>query len=97
MTGDDLLRTFIGRRVCPLQDRAHKMCHMSGHLDPTRTTTVELSKDDIYLRVRKIAKPSTMEDGTWEWGLEPYHRTRVAPKVRNPNLTMTSFITCYFG
>ena len=82
MTGDDLLRAFIARRVCPLQNRAHKMCHMSGHLDPTRMTTVELDKDEIYLRVRKIAKPSTMEDGSWEWGLEPYHRTRVAPKVR---------------
>ena len=104
MTGDDTLRTFIGRRVCPLKDRAHKMCHMSGHLDPTRTTMVELSKDDIYLRVRKIAKPSIMVDGNWEWGLEPYHRTRVALKVRNPNLTIdflsppaTSADCCPFG
>ena len=32
-----------------------------------------------------------MEDGNWEWGLEPYHRTRVAPKVSNTNLTMTFF------
>ena len=97
MTGDDLLRTFVGRRVCPLQDRAHKMCYMSGHRDPTRTTTVELTKEELYLRVKKIAKPVSMVDGDWTWGLEPYDRTRVAPKVRNPNLTMTSFITCYFG
>jgi hypothetical protein len=39
---------------------------MSGHLDPTRTTTVELSKDEIYLRVRKIAKPFTMETLLWK-------------------------------
>ena len=85
MTRDDILRTFVGRRVCPLQDRAHKMCYMSGCRDPSRTTTVELSKDEIYLWVRKIAKPFILVDGNWTWGLEPYDRTRVAPKVKNPN------------
>ena len=34
-SADDLLSTFIFRRVCPLQRRVHKMCHMSGNLDPT--------------------------------------------------------------
>ena len=33
---DDMLSTFIFRRVCPLQRRVHKICHMTGRLDPTR-------------------------------------------------------------
>ena len=94
MIGDDLLRTFLGRRVCLLQERAHKVCYMSGHRDPTRTTTVELTKEELYLRVKKIAKPVSMVDGDWTWGLEPYDRTRVAPKVKNPNLTCSPIITC---
>ena len=93
MTGDDLLWTFVGRRVCPLQDRAHKMCYMSGHRDPTQTTTVELTKEELYLRVKKIAKPVSMVDGDWTWGLEPYDRTRVAPKVKNPNFSYDPFIS----
>ena len=34
MTADDLLATLISRRVLPLQRRVHKICHMSGPLDP---------------------------------------------------------------
>ena len=44
LTGEDLITTFISRRVSPLQRRVHKICHMSGHLDPTRTSTFELTK-----------------------------------------------------
>ena len=47
MTSDDLLRTFVSRRVCPLQRRVHKICHMSGPLDPTRVSTIELDKSQI--------------------------------------------------
>ena len=36
MTGDDLLWAFIDCRVNPLQRRTHKMCYMSGPLDPNR-------------------------------------------------------------
>ena len=49
---------------------------------------VELTKEELYLRVKKIAKPVSMVDGDWVWGLEPYDRTRVAPKVRNLNLKL---------
>ena len=96
MTRDDILRTFVGRQVCPLQDRAHKMCYMSGHRDPTRTTTVEFTKEELYLRVKKIAKPVSMIDADWRWSLEPYDRTRVPPTVSNPNLT-SSFYHLYLG
>ena len=46
LTSDDLLRTFISRRVCPLQTRAHKICHMSGPLDPTRVSRKLLRSEE---------------------------------------------------
>jgi hypothetical protein len=36
---DDIVRAFVSRRVLPLQRRVHKMCQMTGRVDPTRITT----------------------------------------------------------
>ena len=65
MTGDDFLRTFVGRRINPLQDRTHKMCVMSDRHDSNRMTTFELSKEEVYRRVKAIARTS-MENGEWQ-------------------------------
>ena len=73
LTGDDLLRTFVSRRVSPLQKRAHKMCHMSGRFDPTRMSTFELTPVQIFQRVRAIAK-TAMVDEHWNWGIRPADR-----------------------
>ncbi|KAK1615772.1 hypothetical protein QYE76_021289 [Lolium multiflorum] len=43
---DDIIRTFISRRVLPLKRRAHKMCEMYGPGDPTKITGLPLSKKD---------------------------------------------------
>ncbi|KAK1697705.1 hypothetical protein QYE76_014402 [Lolium multiflorum] len=43
---DDIILTFISRRVLPLQRRAHKMCEMYGPGDPTKITGLPLSKKD---------------------------------------------------
>ena len=78
--GPDMVGTFISRRVSPLQRCIHKICHMGGRMDGTRTSTHELSDDEIFLRVKAIAKlPSKME--TWSWGMEPYSRASPAPIV----------------
>jgi len=79
MSADDLLATFISRRISPLQRRVHKICHMSGRHDPTRMTTCELTKPQIRMRVKAIAR--TQMPDTWEWGKEPHDRTRPAPAV----------------
>ncbi|KAK1644941.1 hypothetical protein QYE76_062746 [Lolium multiflorum] len=60
-------RTYISRRVVPLQWRVHKIGHMSGLLDPTRTSKLELSKAQVAHRVNNITK-ANMPDN-WEWGL----------------------------
>jgi hypothetical protein len=36
---DDIVHTFVSRRVLPLQRRVHKICQMTGRKDPTRITT----------------------------------------------------------
>ena len=86
---DDLLCTMVARRVCPLQRWVHKICHMSGLLDPTRLSRHQLDRSDVMKRVRAIAT-SALEDD-WVWHVKPYHRTRRAPQVSsfaNPTLTL---------
>ncbi|KAK1610981.1 hypothetical protein QYE76_034654 [Lolium multiflorum] len=72
LSAEDLLCTYISRRVIPLQWRVHKIGHMSGRLDPTRTSKVELSKSQVAHRVNNITK-ANMPDN-WNWGLPPYDR-----------------------
>ncbi len=43
LTSEDLIAAFIIQRVLLLQRRVHKICYMSGRLDPTRTSKIELS------------------------------------------------------
>src|SRR3954468_11405144 len=76
---DDLVRTFIARRVLPLQRRAHMICQMSGPCDPTRMTTAEMSKSEIRQRVKALCVTSMVDE--WEWGMEAYCRERAAPVV----------------
>ena len=78
---DDVLSTFVFRRVCPLQRRVHKMCHMTGRLDPTRLSRHMLTKEDVMKRVRAIANSKILED--WEWKVEPFRSGRPAPVVSN--------------
>ena len=79
MSADDLLATFISRRVSPLRRRVHKICHMSGPLDPTRISTVELDKAQIRRRIKAIARTRMTDE--WEWGKEPHSRSNLPPKV----------------
>jgi hypothetical protein len=50
LCAEDIVRTFLSRRVLPLQRRGHKICQMSGLRDPTRITTHTLSADDLVLK-----------------------------------------------
>ncbi|KAK1632697.1 hypothetical protein QYE76_007012 [Lolium multiflorum] len=71
---DDIVRTFVSRRVLPLQRRAHKICQMTGRMDPTRITTFSLSKTDVVLKAKQICK--TQMPVKWEWGMQPFSRQR---------------------
>jgi hypothetical protein len=39
LTPQDIVACFISQRVSPLQCRSHKICQMSGPMDPTRHST----------------------------------------------------------
>jgi hypothetical protein len=90
LTGDDLLATYVGRRVSPLQCRPHKMCFMSDHRDPCRISTVELDHGQILRRIKAVAKTQMKED--WTWGKAPHDRANPAPKVNLTSLSDISFM-----
>jgi hypothetical protein len=78
LTPEDIIACFISRCVSPLQCQTHKICQMSGAMDPTWHSTHELSPADILWRVKDICKtPQTV----FAWGLEPYSRDHPAPTV----------------
>jgi len=83
MTSDDLLRTFISRRICALQRRVHKICHMGGLLDPTRISRHDLNKASVRRRVNAIAATEMTSD-KWRWGIKPFYRGELPPQVSSP-------------
>ncbi|KAK1628151.1 hypothetical protein QYE76_002466 [Lolium multiflorum] len=70
---DDIIRTFISRRVLPLKRRAHRMSEMYGPGDPTKITGLPLSKKDVVLKARQICQ--TAMPFNWKWGLLPFSTT----------------------
>jgi hypothetical protein len=84
---EDIIACFISLRVSPLQRRSHKICQMSGAMDPTRHSTYELSPADILRRVKDIYKTAQT---VFAWGLEPYSWDRPAPTVNHLTFADTS-------
>ncbi|KAK1612507.1 hypothetical protein QYE76_036180 [Lolium multiflorum] len=70
---DDIIRTFISRRVLPLKRRAHKISEMYGPGDPTKITGLPLSKEDVVLKAKQICQTDMPDD--WEWGFLPLSST----------------------
>jgi hypothetical protein len=58
LTPQDLVACFISRRISPLQRRPHKICQMSGPMDPTWHSTHELTPADILWWIKDICKSS---------------------------------------
>jgi hypothetical protein len=73
LTASDLLCTYAVRRVLPLQCRAHKIGHMSGRFDPTRTSKVELTHAGVASQVNYISNARLPDD--WPWGMELFCRS----------------------
>ncbi|KAK1618420.1 hypothetical protein QYE76_023937 [Lolium multiflorum] len=75
---DDIIRTFISRRVLPLKRRAHRMSEMYGPGDPTKITGLPLSKKDVVLKAKQICQ--TAMRFNWKWGLLPSALLTLRPK-----------------
>ena len=80
----DLLCCYISRRVLPLQARAHKIGHMSGRFDPTRTSKLELTKSGVAKRVNFVSNAKLADN--WDWGMEPFSRSDPPPLVSSSPL-----------
>jgi hypothetical protein len=79
LVATDFLATFVSRRVLPLQSRPHKMCHMSGRKDPSRTSSVKLEPAEVVRWINLVSNAKFAED--WEWGMRPYDRNIRPPLV----------------
>jgi hypothetical protein len=79
LTGLDLVLAWVTQRVLPLQGRPHKMCFISGRLDPSRTSRTEMTKDAVARRINSISDAALSEN--WKWELKPYSRDRRPPPV----------------
>jgi hypothetical protein len=72
LTAADLLCCHASWRVLPLQWWSHKIGHMSGQLDPTRTSKLELSPVGVARRVNFVSQAKLPDN--WQWGMEPFYR-----------------------
>ena len=91
--GDDMVATFVHRRVLPLQQRAHKMCHMSGLRDPTRISTFPLDKVQVWHRCRAISEFKGNSD--WTYDVAPYRQKNLPPAV-STFLFLLQYAPCLF-
>ncbi|KAE8770690.1 hypothetical protein D1007_57524 [Hordeum vulgare] len=80
LTNEDLIATFISRRVEPLQARPPRICDMSGPKDTCRLSTVELPPHTVAARVNRISG-FQLDEEDWSFSMEPYHRANRAPVV----------------
>jgi len=65
----DLVAAWLHCRVLPLQRRVHRICDMSGPLDPTRLCTWRISPEHLHARMKAITK--SLGPNPYRFGL-PY-------------------------
>ena len=78
LTGHDLLMTWVSRRVIPLQRWPHKMCYLSGRLDPSRTSRTTITRSEAAKQTSTIINGRL--DDNWGFGVAPYRRSNPPPK-----------------
>ena len=86
-----IIRTFIRRRVQPLQARVHAMWQYTGASDPTRTHNEELSTNELQKSVRALTTLTTEDVFLGEPPIAPYGESKKLPKV---NLSSFFFDRC---
>ena len=81
VNGVDIIRTFLKRWVQPLQAKAHPMFLYTGHNDPTRVSSEELSKGDLDRALRPLLKFKYDEDLPRKSLTTPFSATNAVPQV----------------
>ena len=79
LVATDLVVAWLSRRVLPLQRRCHRICDMSGRLDPSRISTFQMDMADFLHRMKMITVLKVDED--FQFGLKAYNCRRPPPMV----------------
>ena len=81
VNGVDIIRTFLERRVQPLQARAHPMFLYSGRRDPTRVSSEKISEVELDKALRALLKFKADEEIPGKSLTPPFSSTLAVPKV----------------
>src|SRR3954464_15458010 len=81
VNGVDIIRTFLERRVQPLQARAHLMLLYSGRRDPTRVSSEKISEVELDKALRALLKFKADEKVPGKSLTPPFSSVLVVPKV----------------
>ena len=81
VNGVDIIRTFLERRVQPLQARAHPMFLYFGRRDPTRVSAEKISKGDLDKDLRALLKFKAGEEIAGKSLTPPFSSTLAVPQV----------------
>jgi hypothetical protein len=91
VTGLQLIRVFLERRVQPLMARSHRMWEYSGRKDSTRFTEDELKIDELDTKVRQFTKLHKKDELPRDFPTEPLEKNSKRTKVN-----LDSFDPCAF-
>ena len=81
VNGVDIIRTFLERRVQPLQARVHPMFLYAGRRDPTRVSAKKFSQGDLDRALRSLLKFKAGEDIPGKSLTPPFSSSLPVPQV----------------
>ena len=81
VNGVDIIRTFLERRVQPLQARVHPMFLYSGRRDPTRVSSEKISEVELDKALRALLKFKADEEIPGKSLTPPFSSSLLVPQV----------------
>ena len=81
LSGIQLMSTFIGRRIQPLQNRPHGMWEYSGARDVSRVGAAELSNEETEKKVRPLTLLSSKDKPAFFPPIAPFSKDNPLPDV----------------
>jgi hypothetical protein len=81
LSGIQLISTFIGRRVQPLQNRPHGMWEYSGARDASRVSSSEMITEETVKRVRNLTLLSGKDNRAFFPPIAPFSKDNPTPEV----------------
>jgi hypothetical protein len=81
LSGIQLMSTFIGRRVQPLQNRPHGMWEYSGTRDASRVSSSEMITEETVKRVRALTLLSNKDKPIFFPPVAPFSKDNPTPEV----------------